>query len=302
MISGNPSSDRPFAGMLLMVVGIASFACMDAIVKWLTGIYPLLQVIAMRSWCGFPFLLLIVHLHGGFSRLETRRPGVHLLRFLFVLGLTSFFFWGLSKMKLADAVALTFVAPILVAILSVPLLGESVGRHRWTAILAGFAGILVMLRPGSSLFQWASVVVLLSALCYALLMVSTRRLKSTENTEALMFWPATGVAVTGLFIAPIQWVTPAAVDLLLFVAAGMFGSFGIVCLTHAFRLAQAALVSPFEYTALIWATLLGYLLWGDLPDRHTLLGASIVIASGLYILYRETLRRAESDTARNRPG
>ena len=138
LISGSIHSDRPFVGILLMVASIASFACMDAIIKWLTGIYPVLQVIALRSWCGLPFLLLIVHLQGGFSRLRTRRPEVHLLRFMFVLGLTTSFSWALSQMKLVDAVALTFVAPILVAILSVPLLGESVGRHRWTAVLAGF--------------------------------------------------------------------------------------------------------------------------------------------------------------------
>lgn len=289
-----PSTDRPFAGVLFMLAGIASFCCMDAIVKWLTGMYPLLQVIALRSWCGWPFLLLIVHFQGGFSGVRTRRPKVHLLRFLFVLGLTVCFFWGLSQMKLVDAVALTFVAPILVAVLSVPILGESVGRHRWTAILAGFVGVIVMLRPGSGVFQWASVVVLLSALCYALLMVTTRKFKSIEHPGALMFWPATGLAVVGLVVAPIHWVTPTAGDLLLFVLAGMFGSLGIVGLTNAFRLAPAALASPFEYTALIWATVLGYLLWGDLPDRYTLIGAAIIVASGLYILYRETVRRAEA--------
>ena len=197
-------------------------------------------------------------------------------------------------MKLVDAVALTFIAPILVAILSVPLLGESVGRHRWTAVLAGFVGIIVMLRPGSGVFQWASVAAVMSALCYALLMVTTRKFKSTEYTEALMFWPASGVAVAGLAIAPIHWVTPTAADLVLFVAAGMFGTFGIVCITHAFRLSPAALVSPFEYTALIWATVLGYLVWGDLPDRYTLIGASIIVASGLYILYRETVSAGRS--------
>ncbi len=294
LISGSIHTDRPFVGILLMVVSIASFACMDAIIKWLTGIYPVLQVIALRSWCGLPFLLLIVHLQGGLSRLRSRRPEVHLMRSMLVLGSSTSFFWALSQMKLVDAVALTFIAPILVAILSVPLLGESVGRHRWTAVLAGFVGIIVMLRPGSGVFQWASVAVVMSALCYALLMVTTRRFKSTEHTEALMFWPESGVAVVGLAIAPIQWVTPTAADLVLFVAAGMFGSFGIVCLTHAFRLSPAALVSPFEYTALIWATVLGYLIWGDLPDRYTLIGASIIAASGLYILYRETVRHGEA--------
>jgi drug/metabolite transporter (DMT)-like permease len=109
-----------------------------------------------------------------------------------------------------------------------------------------------------------------------------------------MFWPAFGIAVTGVVLAPVYWVTPAVFDLLLFAAAGMFGSMGIVCLTHAFRLAPAALVSPFEYSALVWATVLGYLLWDDLPDRYTVAGAGIIIASGLYILYRETIQRGKA--------
>ncbi len=277
-----------------MVAGIASFACMDAIVKWMTAIYPLPVVVTLRSWFGLPFMLLLVHLQGGFGQLRSRRPAVHGLRFLFVLGLSFGFFWGLSQMKLVDAVALSFVAPILVALLSVPLLREHVGRHRWFAIGVGFIGVLVMLRPGSGVFQWASVVVLGSAFCYALLMVSTRAFKVTESSEALMFWPAFGIAVTGVLLAPFFWVTPAWGDLALFAAAGLFGTLGIVCLTHAFRLAPAAVVSPFEYSALIWATLLGYLLWGELPDSVTVIGAGIIIASGLYILYRETLQRGDA--------
>ncbi len=277
-----------------MIAGIASFACMDAIIKWLTESYPVLHVVVLRSWCGLPFLTLIVHFQGGFRRLRSRRPAVHLLRFVFVLGLSLSFFWALSQMKLVDAVALTFVAPILVAILSVPLLGETVGLHRWSAILVGFMGILIMLRPGSGVFQWASLAALVSACCYALLMVTTRRFKATEHSEALMFWPAAGVGLAGLLVAPAQWVTPSPVDFLLFLLAGMFGSLGIVGLTHAFRLAPAAMVSPFEYTALIWATMLGYLFWGDLPDWYTIIGASIVIGSGLYILYRETIRQGKS--------
>lgn len=277
-----------------MIVGIASFACMDAIIKWVATLYPLPMVVALRSWFGLPVMLLMVHFQGGFARLHSRRPGVHFLRFLLVLGLSFSFFWALSRMKLVDAVALTFVAPILVAGLSVPLLGEAVGRHRWIAIGVGFIGVVVMLRPGSGVFQWASLVVLGSALCYALLMVSTRAYKVTEHSEALMFWPAFGISLAGVVLAPIYWVTPGWFDLILFAVAGMFGSMGIMCLTHAFRLAPAALVSPFEYTALIWATILGYLVWGDLPESHTVAGAMVIVASGLYILYRETVRRGEA--------
>lgn len=280
-----------------MVLGIASFACMDTIIKWMTGLYPVPLVVALRSWFGLPWMLLLVYLQGGFGQLHTRRPGRHFMRYLLVLGLSFTFFWALSEMKLVDAITLTFIAPILVAVLSVPILKEVVGKHRWAAIIFGFIGVVVILRPGSGVFQWASVVVLGSALCYALLMVSTRAFKHEEHGPALMFWPAFGIGITGLLIAPFYWIMPPPLDLALFAAAGFFGSLGIVCLTHAFRLAPASLVSPFEYTAMIWATLLGYLVWGELPDTWTVVGGGMVIASGLYILYRETRQRGEARPA-----
>jgi len=158
------------------------------------------------------------------------------------------------------------------------------------AISVGFCGVLIMLRPGMGVFQWAALVVLGSAVVYALLMITTRAFKSTESTAALMLYPQLGMSLTGIVLAPYFWVTPSLGDLGLFALAGLFGSVGVMCLTHAFRLGPAAVISPFEYSALIWATLLGFLLWGELPDAITLVGAGIVISSGLYIIYRETVK------------
>ena len=282
-----------------MILGIGAFSVMDATVKWLTSSYPVPLIVGLRSWFGLPVLFLIVHFEGGARALRTQRPLAHFSRYLLVLGLSLTFFWALSMMKLVDAVAISFAAPILITALSVPLLGESVGRRRWAAIGVGFAGVLIMLRPGAGVFQWASLVVLGSVVFYSLLMITTRALKSTENTASLIFYPQMGMALTGLLIAPFVWITPTAADFGLFAIAGLFGSTGILCLTHAFRLAPAAVVSPFEYTALIWATLLGFLLWRELPDMFTVAGALIVAASGLYIIYRETrkARNGASDLA-----
>jgi drug/metabolite transporter (DMT)-like permease len=284
----------------MMVSGIGAFATMDALVKWLTGDYPVAQVVALRSWFGLPLLVLIVHFEGGMRALATRRPLAHLGRYALVLGLSFSFFWALSQMKLVDAVAISFAAPILITTLSVPLLGESVGHRRWMAICVGFIGVLIMLRPGVGVFQWAALVVLGSAVFYSLLMITTRALKSTESTASLILYPQLGMSLTGIVIAPFFWTSPTLIDLGLFALAGGLGSVGIFCLTQAFRLAPAAVASPFEYTALIWATLLGFMLWGELPDAVTLVGALIIAASGLYIIYRETdkVRRARS----NRPG
>lgn len=271
-----------------MVCGIGAFATMDALIKWLTSDYPVAQIVALRSWFGLPLLMLIVHFEGGAKALRTRRPLAHLGRYALVLGLSFSFFWALSQMKLVDAVAISFAAPILITALSVPMLGETVGWRRWGAIGIGFIGVLVMLRPGTGVFQWAALVVLGSVVFYSLLMITTRALKSTESSASLIFYPQVGMSLTGVVIAPFVWTPPTLPDLGLFALAGTFGSVGILCLTHALRLAPAAVVSPFEYTALIWATILGYLLWDELPDAVTVIGALIVSASGIYILYRET--------------
>ena len=284
------SVDRPVLGIALMLAGIAGFAVMDAIIKWLTADYSVAQVVALRSWFGLPLLCLFALYEGGLETLRTRRPLVHVGRYLLVLALSFSFFWALSQMKLVDAIAITFAAPIFITALSVPLLKEPVGLHRWVAISVGFCGVLIMLRPGIGVFQWAALVVLGSVVVYALLMITTRAFKSTESTAALMLYPQLGMSLTGIVLAPYFWVTPSLGDLGLFALAGLFGSVGVMCLTHAFRLGPAAVISPFEYSALIWASLLGFLLWGELPDAITLVGAGIVISSGLYIIYRETVK------------
>jgi drug/metabolite transporter (DMT)-like permease len=272
----------------MMLAGIAGFAVMDATIKWLTADYPVPQVVALRSWFGLPILIMLALREGGLPALRTKRPMVHIGRYLLVLLLSLSFFWVLSMMKLVDAIAIAFAAPIIITALSVPLLKEAVGPRRWVAIAIGFCGVLIMLRPGMGVFQWASIAALGSAVVYALLMITTRAFKSTESTASLMLYPQLGMSLTGLLMVNYFWVTPTMFDLALFALAGLFGSIGVMCLTHAFRMAPAAAIAPFEYTALVWATLLGYLVWGELPDRYTLVGALVVIASGLYIIYRET--------------
>jgi drug/metabolite transporter (DMT)-like permease len=285
--------DRPLLGIAMMLIGIAGFAVMDATIKWLTAEYPVPQVIALRSWFGLPILILLAMREGGLAALKTRRPLVHIGRYLLVLLLSLSFFWALSKMKLVDAVAIAFATPLIITALSVPLLREPVGLRRWIAIGVGFCGVLIMLRPGMGVFQWAALAALGSAVVYALLMITTRAFKNTESTASLMLYPQLGISLTGLLMVQYFWVTPPLLDLALFALAGFFGSIGVLCLTHAFRMAPAATIAPFEYTALLWATLLGFLVWGELPDSITILGASIVGASGLYIIYRETRKTGQ---------
>lgn len=282
------TGDRPLAGIAMMLAGIAGFAVMDASIKWLTADYPIAQIIALRSWFGLPILLMLALREGGFPALRTRRPLVHVGRYLLVLMLSLSFFWALSQMKLVDAVAIAFAAPIIITALSAPLLKEAVGPRRWLAVVFGFAGVLIMLRPGAGVFEWGALSALGSAFVYALLMITTRAFKGTESTASLMLYPQLGMSITGLLLVNFFWITPTLPDLTVFALAGLFGSLGVMCITHAFRLAPVASIAPFEYSALVWATLIGYLVWGELPDGYTLLGALFVIASGLYIIFRET--------------
>ena len=286
--------DRPLAGIAIMVAGIAAFACMDAVIKWLTAAYPVPQVVALRSWFGLPVLILLALREGGLPALKTKRPLLHFGRYLLVLMLSLSFFWALSQMKLVDAIAIAFAAPIIITALSVPMLKEAVGPRRWIAVGIGFIGVLVILRPGLGVFQWAALAALLGALVYALLMVTTRAYKSSESTASLMLYPQLGMSVSGILMVQFFWVTPNLFDLALFALAGLFGSIGVMCVTHAFRMAPVAAIAPFEYTALVWATLLGYLVWDELPDGFTLVGSSIVVASGLYIIYRETRKAGKA--------
>lgn len=286
--------DRPILGIVLMLGGIASFSVMDATIKWLTADYSVTQVVALRSWFGLPLLCFFALRRGGLKSLKTSRPQVHAGRYLLVLALSFSFFWALSQMKLVDAIAITFAAPIFITALSVPILKEAVGMHRWVAIGIGFCGVLVMLRPGMGVFQWAALVVIGSVVVYSLLMITTRVYKSVESTASLMLYPQLGMSLTGIILAPFFWLTPDLKDIGLFAFAGIFGSLGVMFVTHAFRLGPAAVISPFEYSALLWATLLGFMLWGELPDTMTLIGAAIVISSGLYMIYRETKKTGRS--------
>ena len=215
---------------------------------------------------------------------------MHIGRYILVLALSFSFFWALSAdetggcggdhLRRAD-----LHRPAFGAVIERDRRLASLGRHRHRV-----CGVLIMLRPGVGVFQWAALVALGSVVVYALLMITTRAFKSTESTAALMLYPQLGMTLTGIVIAPFFWVPPSPGDLGLFALAGLFGSIGVMCLTHAFRLAPAAVVSPFEYSALIWATLLGFLLWRELPDTLTVAGTGIVVASGLYIIYRETIK------------
>lgn len=282
-------------GIGLMVMAAAVFGMMDAMVKWLTTGYDTVQIMFFRSLFAFPPIL-FMHWRGGsgLRGLRTRQFLGHGLRSIFGCLAMLCFFSAYGLMPLADVTAIAFAAPIFIACLSVWFLGEKVGLHRWSAIVVGFVGMLVILRPAELLSGHASPGLLLAVaatLLYSLAMIQIRKLTRNEGSSTIAFYfTAFCTLYTGLAL-PWFWTTPSFGDLGLLVAVGLLGGLAQLLMTRAYALAAASIVAPFDYTHLLWSVLLGWYLFGDFPDAQTWLGAAIVVASGLYILYRETVRR-----------
>lgn len=280
--------DRIGLGILAMVAGMAMMSSMDALAKWLGAGYPIGQVVFFRNLFGMIPLLVIVWQLGGFTLPTTRRWRLHLLRGL--LGVTAqfSFFLGLRTLGLAEATAIAFAAPLMVTALSVPLLGEQVGIRRWSAVILGFLGVLIMVRPAPDSFEAAALLILLAAFSYAMIMVTTRMLaRSDSNAAILLFGSSTSLALSVLLL-PVGWKAPDLADLAVFAAMGLIGGTGMFFITQAYRHAPAAVVAPFEYTALVVAAILGFLVWREIPDLYVWLGAAVVVGAGIYIFYRET--------------
>jgi drug/metabolite transporter (DMT)-like permease len=287
-------------GIALALLAFALFSSMDAMIKWLSADYPVHEMLFFNAGFGLLPVALMTWRAGGLRELGTRRIGLHLLRAC--CGMTGGFcaFTAYSMMPLADAYAFIFATPLLITVLSVPLLGEVVRWRRWSAVLVGFVGVLIMLQPGGGSFDIAAGAALLAAAVSALSIILVRKLSATETTASIAFYTnAAAVVVTGCLL-PIGFVPPTLADLALMALAGLAGGIALMFLIAGYRRAQAAVVAPFQYSQMLWGVLLGWLLWGDLPSSAVAIGASIVVASGLYILYREVVRaegRAEPLTA-----
>jgi drug/metabolite transporter (DMT)-like permease len=291
---------RALTGILCMLAAGLCFALMDTLVKWLSPRFSVMQIIFFRSLFAFvPIALQIAH-EGGLATLRTNRLRDHLGRSLVGLFSLVGFIYAFGRMPLADVVAIGFSAPIFITALSVPLLGETVGVRRWSAVVVGFLGVLVMVRPGSGVFGYLALVVLGATALYGLAMIFIRRLGRTESTGAITFYYTLICTSVGAASLPFVWVTPNLVDGALLVTIGLIGGCGQLLVTAAFRSGPAAVVAPFDYASILYVSLLGYAIWGDVPDRILILGAAIVVASGLYILHREA-RRAPQVATQN-PG
>lgn len=301
-------------GIAFLIAGVAVFSAQDLILKLLSGDYPLSQAMVLRSLTSLPILAVLVHLSGGLRSLIAPGWPVMLLRGIVMFLAYLSYYLALPALPLATTVALYFAAPLMITVLSVLMLREHVSPPRWLAVLVGFGGVLVMVRPGSAVFDWAALLPIASGAAYGLSMILARTMGQSHSAAALAFH-GNAVFLAGALVLSAQfgtgadsvdshpslqfllrgWVTPDWTDAGLMAACGVIAAAGLVLLTQAYRVAEASTVAPFEYTGMIWGVLWGWLFWTDWPDRTAWSGIAIIIGAGLFVLWRET-REAKAPT------
>jgi drug/metabolite transporter (DMT)-like permease len=295
----DPHTDRRLAGIGLMCIAVICFTCIDTIGKYLNHFMPLSQVL----WGRFTFAFLAVCLLPipGVSNLPpreivgSRKLWLQMVRAFLLIASTGLNFLALKFLQLDQAMAIMFSGPFMVAALSIPLLGESIGPRRWIAIVIGFIGVLVVARPGFGGIHPAAILSLLCALCYAFYSITTRLLARVDSSETTIFYSNLPGAVIMTAILPFVWQWPDRAYLYgLMMMQGAVAALGHYLMIRAHRIAPASVLSPFMYTQTVWVIIAGYLVFGDLPNHWTLVGCAIVVASGLYLLYREHKVRGEA--------
>lgn len=279
--------NEPLRGVICMLASVFILTLSDLLTKWLTAGYPPGQLICLRSLTALILLLAWTAPRRGWSALRVRHPGAHLVRGVFACAGSFMFVIGIGYIPLANAMSIGFAGPLLITAMAGPMLGEQVGWRRWSAVLVGFCGVLVILRPGAEGFHWAAPVLLLGVCFGTARDIVTRRISATENSSSLLATTSACMVVFGFASIFQGWNLPGLRDSIMLIGSGFLIGCGHYLQIEAFRHAEAGTVVPFKYTALLWAILFGWLVFGDVPTVATLMGASLVIASGLFILYRE---------------
>ena len=278
-----------------MLIAVAMFALMDTAMKLLAAHYPAMQVTALRSLSSLPLLCGYIAYRRKFSGLFKVRWPIQLLRGVLGIAMLTLFAFALKSLPLADTYSIFFIAPALITALSVVILKEKVDAMQWVAIVVGLAGVLVVLRPeGANFISLAGLAVLGSAVCYAISAISSRILSRSDSSEHIMFWLLVMMGVGSVALCWNSWLPIRREDWLIIAGLALSGFFGQLAITIAFSTGKASTVAPFEYSALAWGVAIDWLLWQTLPDLYTLLGAAIIIGSGIYLVRREAVH-AESE-------
>jgi drug/metabolite transporter (DMT)-like permease len=286
-------ADRPFRGIAMIVGSTVFLACSDAIAKYLSRDLPAIEIAWMRFLVFVLIMLPVVLAPSSSNPMKSARPMLQVWRGLALVSSSIFFISGLRFLPIAEASATAFIAPIFVTGLSIALLGEKVGLRRWAATIAGLLGVMIIVKPGTSAFHPAAILPIISALGWACTLVLTRRISGADHTITTMAFSAiVGFLVLSVLV-PYYWIMPTWNQILLGLCVGIASTTGQWIVALAFRYADASVLAPFSYSQLVWVTLLGFFIFGEVPDVWTLVGATVIIASGLYTAHRERMRRLQ---------
>ncbi len=289
---------RPLAGILCLLTGFIFLVLSDASAKWLIVKYPITEVVGVRA--GFVVLVVVIltALRGRLRFLKPVDVKGQLQRGVFAAFSGYLFITGLAYVALVDAAAAAYMGPIIMTALAPKMLGEHVGIHRWLAVVAGFAGMLIMLRPTPTGISWAMLLPASAAVFGALRDLKTRSLSATDDSASILMISNLMLFAVGIFAMPwFSWLPIAPMDFGLLIISGILIGFAHFLHIEAFRLEEASALAPFRYTGIIWSAFFGFLIWGHVPDRWIVVGALVVIGSGLYIVWRERQRMRASKTS-----
>ena len=278
--------NKNLLGILLMTLGMLSLSINDIIYKNLTMNFPVWEAVFFRAFSGSIISLYLVY-HSGINSIKTKKPVRHFVRAFSAVGCVVLYIFGIKYLLLSENIAIAHSAPIIAALLAVPILGEKIGIHRILAITIGFIGVLVIIKPGTDLFQLKSLLPIGSALFMASVYLTTRSLMNTESSTSIVFYYSFALLFTSLIFFPSDFVIPDTFNLILALSLGIMGSMGHYFMSQAARHADVAVTSPVEYSSFIFVGLMGYFFFYEIPSNSVIIGGILIIISGVYVAYRE---------------
>ena len=305
-------ANKNILGVTFLLIGILIFSLQDIAIKWIGGDYPVLEIVSFRSLVALPLTLLFFHYEGGRGLPTTQQHMLEYIRGVFFFFSYTTYFMGLAALPLAEIAAIKFSGPLMITILSVVMLGETVGLRRWLALLVGFMGVLLIVRPGLATFNIGSIFILTSVLFYALATMLTRKLQTTDSSATMAYYSSLVYLIATIILAPLvilvgdfpdahpsiaflfrTWAMPSFLDWVIMSGLGLVWAGGMYFIARAYSVAFASVVAPFEYTALPINVMWGFIIWRELPGLATWAGAFLTLLSGVYILYQDQKERSE---------
>lgn len=274
-----------------MMSAVFMFSAMDTLAKHMLKSYPMSALMWARYAVHVVVMVALLWPRMGMQLLRTRRPGLQILRGLLLISSTLFFYFALKFLPLAEAAAISFVGPVLTALLSGPMLGDRIAPRQWVAVTLGFAGVMIIMRPGGGVFSPAALFPIATAILFSVYQIITRKLSGREHPYTTLFYTAIVGAMATSFAAPLHWITPTPLQAFFMLCIGLLGGFGHLLLIRAMEYASPSTLAPFVYSQLLWSTLLAYLAFGDFPDSVTLLGMLVIVAAGLLAVNWKQMRR-----------